>query len=391
MALREVMGAAVGAVAVWLAWQIVAQPIAERAPPSIALRIAPTSPSVLSRAADAELKAGRAENAAALSEAALKTAPFTLRSLRVLAEVYESRGDLARADQLMTLAGNWSLRETEAHAWLMENRLRRGDYASSFAHAETLLRRRAEIGDQVMTFFKAAYVHDPRARAPIVALVAKKPIWRPRLVDSFVLDAEGLGALLSMAQPLESLNAPFTDAELTVIYNHAAVQESVATIRGFRVATGRPRNAVGVVDGGFTGRGGLGPLGWRLNSQGGSIAAFEGDGDAGHLLVDFDGQATAPLAEQLLLLPPGAYDLSYDMPGDRTEVPLTWIVTCFENGAVLFNESQNGLFATDGSSLARFVVPGGCEAQWLRLTPLETGRGRAGVARYDNLNLRPAA
>lgn len=391
MKARDLMGAAVGAAAVWLAWQVVAQPIAERAPPALALRVAPASASVLARAADVELKAGRTANAADLSEAALRTAPFTLRALRVRAEAYQRRADLARADEAMTLAGNWSLRDTESHVWLMERRLRRGDYASAFAHAETLLRRRAEIADRVIAFFQAAYVHDVRSRGPILALLAKKPAWRARVVGGLATNSEGLGVLLSMVGPLDRLEAPFTDAELTDIYNRARAQESPAAVKAFQAATGRPRIENGLVDGGFTGQGGLGPLDWVLNPQGGSVVVIEGEGAEAHLLVEFDGHAAAPLAEQLLLLGPGPYVFGYENPDGPSRLPLSWTITCFQGGVILLDTSQAGLFSSDRAAPSRFTVPAGCDAQWLRLKTPAAGRSQAGTARYDNLTLRPGA
>jgi hypothetical protein len=63
--------------AVLLAWQVVIQPFAERAPVSFAIRIAPGSPLVLRRAAEAELAENRAENAASLGRDALVRARST--------------------------------------------------------------------------------------------------------------------------------------------------------------------------------------------------------------------------------------------------------------------------------------------------------------------------
>lgn len=71
------------AVAIWLAWEVCKAPLSVRAPAALAVRLAPTSPEVISRAAEAELVAGRVDNAKALSKQALAKAPFDPRSLRV--------------------------------------------------------------------------------------------------------------------------------------------------------------------------------------------------------------------------------------------------------------------------------------------------------------------
>src|SRR5690606_28015180 len=62
--------------AVLLGWQIAIQPVLQRAPAEIAIRLAPGSPLVLRRAAESELIAGRVDNAAALGRDALQRSPF---------------------------------------------------------------------------------------------------------------------------------------------------------------------------------------------------------------------------------------------------------------------------------------------------------------------------
>ena len=112
------------ALSVWLAWEVLKAPVAARAPPSIGVRIAATSPEVLRRAAEAEFTAGRPGNAEALAEESLVRAPFNARALRVRGLAAAEAGETEQADQLLTLAGNWSLRDDPAHAWLVEYRLR---------------------------------------------------------------------------------------------------------------------------------------------------------------------------------------------------------------------------------------------------------------------------
>ena len=112
--------------AVVLGWQIAIQPLMQRAPAQLAIRVAPGSPLVLRRAAESELAARRIDNAAALSRDALVRSPFDVRALRVLGLTEARAGREDQADDILTLAGNWSLRDDPAHAWLVERRLRRG-------------------------------------------------------------------------------------------------------------------------------------------------------------------------------------------------------------------------------------------------------------------------
>ena len=193
--------------AIWLGWQILLQPVIQRAPPELAVRVAPGSPLVLQRAAEAEFVAGekdddarRYDNAASLARDALALAPFNVRALRVVGLTEARAGREPIADEILTLAGNWSLRDDPAHAWLVEYRLRRGDYASSFAHADTLARRREDIRPQIFRLFTLAAATDTARALPEVArLLDARPPWRQSYFDSLYVSGEGLQVAANLA------------------------------------------------------------------------------------------------------------------------------------------------------------------------------------------------
>ena len=87
----ELLGYGLIAASVWLAWEVVKAPVALRAPPALAVRVAPTSPEVLRRAAERELLAERNDNAISLSQESLARAPFNARALRVRGPSRSSR------------------------------------------------------------------------------------------------------------------------------------------------------------------------------------------------------------------------------------------------------------------------------------------------------------
>ena len=53
--------------------------------------------------------------------------------------------------------------------WLIERRLRQGNYVSAFAHADTLVRRRQDIQPEVFSLFTLAGVQDPQRSLPVTA------------------------------------------------------------------------------------------------------------------------------------------------------------------------------------------------------------------------------
>jgi hypothetical protein len=103
------------------------------------------------------------------------------------------------------------------------------------------------------------------------------------------------------------------------------------------------------------------PFNWKLATDGGVVEPTRGD----RLQVIYFGRNDAVLAEQLLLLPPGRYQLSMDIsapPGEGGAI--AWSLTCVPGKAAVFRLpiEQKGRLAVS------FLVPEGCAAQRLQLT-----------------------
>lgn len=380
--------------AVWLAWQIVVVFAAQRLPVDLAARGAPGSPSVLSRAAQAEFAAERFENAGVLARAALARAPFDVVSLRIVGLVEAKAGRLERADDLVTLAGNWSLRDDPSHAWLVERRLATGGYPSAFAHADTLVRRRVDLQPTVFKLFQTAVALDRRALAPLTTLVAADPPWRETFLEHLAQSAEGLAVTTNLALNLEGKRGRFSDDELSQLYKELVNKGAFAGLRDLRQRLNRPSGTPTLFDGDFSGTG-IPPFAWTLAVRPGmSVDLLPADGleGANALRAEHNGYSTAPLAEQLLLLAPGRHTLSMKFRAESTDsAPNTaWKVACAEGGELISVPLPARIRRTDWQVLdANFIVPSsGCSAQWLRLYPLPMLVPATSVAWYDDLTLR---
>lgn len=386
--------------AIWLGWQVLLQPVIQRAPPEIAVRAAPGSPMVLRRAAEAEFAAGhenedarRFDNAAALAREALARAPFNVRALRVFGLTEARAGREAAADEILTLAGNWSLRDDPAHAWLVEYRLRRGDYASSFAHADTLVRRREDIRPQVFRLFTAAATQDAaRALPEIAALVDARPPWRQSYLDSLYASVEGLQVAANLAVLLQRGKAPLTDQELTQLYMQLLDKGQMEAVRTVRARLNRPP-AAAVWNGGFGDAEAPQPFQWRLAQEAGAMVEIVPDdvrpADPA-LRIDYDGYSTVRFAEQLLFLTPGRYRLTAEAraeagePGER----VAWSLTCAPSDLRILTTPAVGRTATVWSPVSgEFTVPEGCPGQWLRLESRGAGRRARATAWIDRVAL----
>ena len=393
---QDVISYGLIAVAVVLAWQIILQPLSQRAPVETAIRLAPGSPLVLRRAAESELAAGRVDNAAALSREALSRSPFDVRALRVFGLTEARAGREDEADDILTLAGNWSLRDDPAHAWLVERRLRGGDYVSAFAHADTLVRRRQDIQPEVFQLFTVAGVQDPQRSLPVIAgLLTAKPPWRTAYLSSLNQTPQELQLAASLAVLLESGREPLTRPELERLYRTLLGQRQLQALATVRERVKRPPPGVAVTNGGFADDEAPEPFQWRLFQKAGIVAEIVADDlrpANPALRVDYDGYATGRVAEQLTSLRPGKYRFTAETrteTGDPTD-RLAWTLSCATGGQAFAilpagtpDAASNAWTALEG----RFEVPAGCPAQWLRLQTRAADRRSPTVIWFDRVSI----
>ena len=385
--------------AILLAWQIVIQPIVLRAPPEIAIRVAPGSPLVLRRAAEGELAAARNENAAALSRDALGRSPFDVRALRVVGLTEARAGRSDQANELLTLAGNWSLRDDPTHAWLMEQRLRNGDYVSSFAHADTLARRREDIQPQLFNLFTAAATSDPLRVIPVLTrLLAAKPPWRSAYLSSLHARNDGLQVAASLALTLQGSRAPLTTQELQDLYLTLLAKGQVPILTAVRERLNRPATGAAVTNGGFDDATAPEPFQWSLIQKAGAVAEIMNDDVApsnSALRVEYDGYSAANFVRQRVFLSPGRYRFR---AGSRTEAGepagrLEWTLTCDPGGQSLFTAGAVGARPSSREgwtpSTMDFSVPQGCLSQWLELRGRPLDSRSPMVVWFDQIVVTP--
>lgn len=398
---REALSYALMAGAVWLGWEAIKTPLADRSPPALAVRLAPGSPEVLRRAAEAELLAGRFGNAQALSTESLARAPFNARALRVQGLAEARLGDTDRADEMLTLAGNWSLRDDPAHAWLIENRLRRGDYRSAFAHADTLARRRTDLYPSVFRLFTAAAVQDPRALPVIAELLSRNPPWRLAFLEHLHEAENGAPVVGGLAVALEPTDAPFTAYELQRLYTAWLAAGRFDGILEIRRRLGRPPVNFLLQNGDFSTKieDQLPPFGWTVETGAGiGTAVVEDDLRAENqaFRLEYDGFASGVFTRQLLLLSPGAYRLEGEWRAEtpRPEMQIGWQIVCAQTGAIV---SGPGSGLRNGSAewsrfRQSFSVPReNCQAQWLQLVAVPGDRRTTIAAWFDQLQIRPSS
>lgn len=399
---RQVASYAVIAGAVWLGWEVVKQPVVLRAPPALAIRLSPGSPEVLQRAAESELLQNRPDNARALSEASLAGAPFNARAMRVRGLSEARIGDSDQADELLTLAGNWSLRDDPTHAWLIENRLRRGDYHSAFAHADTLVRRRPDLYPSIFRLFSSAAAQDPRALPALVDLLAKNPEWRIPFLEHLHKDPAGAPVVGALAIALQRTKAPLTSFELQRLYDEWLKARRIVGLRQIRETLNRPPVDRLLQNGDFSEdlETQAYPFGWRIGAGPGIVAGVAEDdlreGNTAFRLA-YDGFGSGAPLEQMLMLRPGTYaiDGAQRVEASPSDLRLRWSLDCAESGQskrIIDPAVPPKPDAGWTRFSSTFTVPAEhCSVQWLRLSPVPGDRRTNIAVWYDDIRIRAAS
>lgn len=382
---------------VWFGWQIVRNAVVQAAPPDLALRLGPDSPTVLVRAAQAELEAGRNEAARRLAGQALARKPFNAQALRIVGLIAAREGDEEAADRMLTLAGNWSLRDDPAHTWLVGRRLRRGQTASALAHADTLVRRRTDLRPEYFDLMiSAALSGDRQAQGALVGLLKRDPPWRGEYFRYSVRKREGLLLAAGLAIALKSGEGKLTLEERSLVYSNlvsADLIDPLRTVRRELEGAGQPF----VTAGNFSDGGGSAPFGWRLPSGAGLLSeiAIEGGGAQPALHAAVSDLKGGTVAEQLVLLPPGRWRLSGRLKvvegalSDR----LAWTLNCTRSSGRAAATAP--LAAASHQTWTQFsnvvdIPASGCPAQWLRLVALPQDRRTSADVWIDDVALTSA-
>jgi tetratricopeptide (TPR) repeat protein len=391
-AVGAVAGYGLVALSVWLGFEIIKVPLALRGPPELAVRLAPQSPQVLGRLAESELAQGRVANAKALADDALTRAPFNVQALRVRGLAEAREGSEARADEIVTLAGNWSLRDTEAHSWLVQTRLQQGQYISAFAHADTLIRRRPQLYPQVFALFSTAASTDTRSMPALVRQLETSPPWRSAYLLNLVQADNVTQLQADLAVALQPSQAPLSNTELGWFYTDWLKEGRLAVLPIVRARLERPaattivQNADFEADAAET----ITPFDWTLTGSAGLTPEVLDD-DLGQnnmaLRVGFDGYGEGVGVAQTILLSPGRYELT-GRSRRETEIGaanVRWTVDCIGGGPVASYMVSEGPAGDWIPFSQTFDVDAACSVAQLRLVPIRSDRRSIAAIWFDDM------
>jgi hypothetical protein len=388
---RYLLAAAILSGCVWFMMQAASYGLRAVLPPPIGLKLAPHSPEAQIDAAEVLLAAGRKTEAARLARASIIQAPFNARALRILgiASAEENEG---LADRLITLAGSWSLRDDQSHAWLMMRRAQQGQNAAVLAHADLLVRRRPELYDSIFPIFDG-FAAEPGGADLVAQRLMLKPDWRSDYFARLAKSAQ-LSVGLQVARALKTTSAPPTPSELGALYGALLQQKRYVDLEAFHEAMAG-KSAPLIRDGDFPLRGDPPPLGWWFAQAPGFDVQVLADNDRtgqSVLVLRHDGFTPGGAASQVLLLPAGQWRFSGRVRwvSRSSSQPPVWRLTCLE-GVPIAAPGEVAAIGDPGrwaDFSAIFSVPQGCPTQELELIALAGERRQDAEVEFDDIRIQ---
>jgi hypothetical protein len=385
-----------------LGWQVLADTVAgSRAvsDPASALAWRRDHAAALVALANQKLAAGGdPAEAEALARQALRADPLESGALVTLGMAADAAGDSDEAAKLMGLGAAQSPRNAGAELWLLNQRLREGDYADALARADVILRSQPDMADQIGPTLVVLAANEA-ARPALVTALAADPPWREWYLGELARSAASPAATYDVLAALPG--GPRTE-ELQPYLNQLvrAGDYSLALLAWMHfLPPAQSTNLAYAFNGDFElPLSGL-PFDWTFARIAGASqdVVDTGEADAGRALrVVFAGRRLRfGNVSKLLVLPPGQYELASLVRTDalNTAHGLDWRVVCAEGakqplGTTPPVSDTGGRWQPLGVTFT--VPPTGCRAQWLRLESVaeETIRG---TVYLDKVVVRRAA
>lgn len=341
--------------------------------PYIATKVVPDDPRVAFGIAMTEFmtRGGRVTDRSkqralqASVKAPLAEEPFLLAAVDAL-----TKNDRPRAERLLLAARLRDPRTDLTRLLLLDNYLRRNKISEATDEISALSGVAPQAGGLLIGEL-ARMAQGPETRGPLEQALKKNPAFRDRLLSHLADNNADPDLILRIASnvppaPGSSGPAPWQGRLVTSVAERGQVQRAYELWRTF-YAPKAPAKKVGVYDGSFQGLPGSGPFSWAFPASPAGIAERT---PSRTLQVDYYGRDNTELANQLLMLPPGAHRLSIRVEGDAEGEgsKLSWIIECQPSKARLGDLVLRKLtYAPRVVAIDFRVPPSGCSAQWLRL------------------------
>ncbi len=390
----------VGGLALLASWQVARSAfVAVRASrdPATTERIWPAHPKVNLLLAMTEIAEAAAVGqppprpAMQRAQIASRRAPLAIEPLMIKGALAKSRGREELAEQLFAEARARNPRSAAPRYFLAERYLRSGRPMEGLNEASKLALL-VPGGSALIIPALADFARTPGAVPYLRNLFLSNPGIELAVLDSLASKVENVDLVLALAHIDPGLGKPRPAYQSRLIY--ALIEQG--RYQRARSLWGRfsgvgPSSPVTAFNSRFEPVDVPPPFNWSFASSGAGVAEPDG---GGRLNVNYYGRENVELASQLLLLPPGTYEIAMRAVGEAGDTPsgLHWILTCQPAKREIARVAVRGSAAPGAPVAASFDVSGaGCVAQWLKLTGTAKEFAKSQEVMIADLRIGPAA
>ncbi len=334
------------------------------------------------------------------ARSALRRDPLDLEALRTEALAAASAGQTSRAARMLEFVAKRTRRDGPTDAWLLRDRLARGDLPGALACADALLRLDPAGKTRPMLFALLTTATDfVEARPALSERLSANPWWRQDFLQ--YLGRHGApSAATSLFSDLAAGPQPARPSEYAPLINRlVADRDYDGAIAAWRQAAPRRSGGLlGLRDGDFTQGWDQTPFTWRP-ADGVGVRSETRDAIDGPvrraLRIDYDAFGAPTLPAQLLVLPPGRWRLDWRVRADaEADQRLYWRFRCADTGKVLAGATGDAAAFVEPGWRSRFLafeIPAGdCRGQWLELIAVPGERRASVTALYTDFSVRSA-
>lgn len=287
-------------------------------------------------------------------------APLEPEPFLVEAALAERRGDLARAERLLLKAEARDPRSAAAHYLLGDVRMRQGNVLEALRELAIIARVVPGASLQLVGGL-AQYARTPGALPGLSRLVAENPQLKAPLLNALAADPSNADLIIHLyrvgPRGSKADTSGWQSRLLEGLVQRGNYDAAYGYWRMFAGADAAERPLL--FNGDFSSMDAPPPFNWTLASGAAGVA----EPNAGKLRVLAYGREEAPLASQLLLLPPGTYRFEAGTSAGIAPDALGWTLACAKGGSPLMSIAATSTSA----SRATFTIPADCRAQRLQL------------------------
>lgn len=326
--------------------------------------------------------------------------PLHWAALRDVGFVADAERRPAAAAVIMARAGLRGRRDVATWSWFLQQDLRGARFDSAVVDLDALLRSEPDLEPRLLPVIAALLTQPTAASVWADHLFSgssggAQPPWRDAVLTDLALKSADKASIATLFAELRRRRSPVSNLQMSALLTRMVGDGDFQEAKRLWQAQLPPGTKIGTpYDGSFGNMPGAPPFNWRIFTLDSGEARIDRTVSSGSVLsASYPANQTPAIAEQLLVLAPGAYRLAgrWRVTQSATGAALVWTLSCAKTGASA-GEWRHGVDAESGWTLfdAAFLVPPDCPAQWLRLSGRAgDGFGDVGVA-FTQLSIAPA-